>query len=154
MREGGTRSVSKGWFPLPLKKNNNNNQELFRGSELLKNGSQQATLTASLQSILCQNFFEFGLKGTFNSFWCFILNRYYDCDYAYVIDNLPFCSAFRNSKICSCCNEFKIQHLNRFKYKTSFEKKFFFRNCYLWTSGCDGTNLFMQEHGWICKVVG
>lgn len=76
-------------------------------------------------SLFYVSFFEFGLKGTFNSFSCFILNRYYDCDYAYVIDNLPFCSDFRNSKICSCCNEFKIQHLNRFKYKTSFEKKFF-----------------------------
>ena len=134
------------------KQKHKNNRNLFRGSEFLKNGSQQVTLTSSLLSILCQNSFEFGLKGTFNSFQCFILNRYYDCDYAYVIDNPPFCSAFRNSKICSCCNEFKIHHLNHFKYKTIFEKKF--RNCYLWTSGCGATDFFMQEHGWICKVAG
>lgn len=126
-------SISKGWFPEHWK---NNNQKLFRGSELLKNGSQQATLTVLLPSILCWNSLSLAWREHFNSFQCFILNRYYDCDYAHVIDTLPLCSAFRNSKICSCCSEFKVQHLNHFKYKTSFEKKFFqellFMNIRLW----------------------
>lgn len=90
--------------------------------------------------------FEFGLKGTFNTFQCFILNRYYDYDYAHVIDNLPFCSAFRNSKICSCYNDFKVQHLNHFKYKTSFEKKKI-RELLFMNTGCGGTNFSMQECG-------